>query len=199
MDIIKANPVEYVQQYGNSLLSSKDLPSFVREIQAPSGLTLAHDSQINEYPELEGDIQALNLIDLDKEGLSHYKYLLNRNSTSSRNTIRSSASESRLNFDQFQTQRSIIKSPLSINQRPSTSNINEGLIERIFKRIDLSKDGIVNRTEAEKIFLKLNSRLGRAYGEDDIDLFFTALDVNNDGSIDFVEFQKAFQRNIDKF
>ena len=111
MDIIKANPVEYVQQYGNSLLSSKDLPSFVREIQAPSGLTLAHDSQINEYPELEGDIQALNLIDLDKEGLSHYKYLLNRNSTSSRNTIRSSASESRLNVDQFQTQRSIIKSP----------------------------------------------------------------------------------------
>jgi hypothetical protein len=38
----------------------------------------------------------------------------------------------------------------------------------------------------------LNSRLGRKYGEDDVNAFFQALDDNHDNTIDLEEFKKAF-------
>lgn len=42
--------------------------------------------------------------------------------------------------------------------------------------------------------LRLNSRLGRNYGEDDIKAFFSRLDVNRDGRISIREFREAFFR-----
>jgi hypothetical protein len=73
---IEANPQEYIQRYGMELKDSSQLPSFVTEIRPPPGLILAAEYEPNY--ELEGDIDALKLIDLDKEGLSEYKkYLSN--------------------------------------------------------------------------------------------------------------------------
>ncbi len=70
---IKANPVEYVQRYGESLKSSEDLPQFVKEIKMPEGLILASDYKSKQVPELEGDLEALKLVDLDQEGLAEYR------------------------------------------------------------------------------------------------------------------------------
>jgi hypothetical protein len=39
------------------------------EIKPPQGVVLAADYQYNGVYELEGDVQALKLVDLDKEGI----------------------------------------------------------------------------------------------------------------------------------
>lgn len=69
MGVITANPVDYVAQYGPTLKQAADLPEFVLDIKAPEGLTLAADVQASNFPELEGDVHALKLVDLEKEGL----------------------------------------------------------------------------------------------------------------------------------
>jgi len=76
LGVIRANPVEYVQRYGAELKSYAELPAFVREIKAPSGLVLAGETVSSSTYELEGDLQALSLIDLNANGLSEYSYLL---------------------------------------------------------------------------------------------------------------------------
>jgi len=53
---------------------------------------------------------------------------------------------------------------------------------------------LVGREEAEKMFLKINSQLGRSYGEKDVDRFMSHLDLNNDGAIDFEEFKNAYHK-----
>lgn len=72
LGVIRANPAEYVDQYGDSLLASDALPDIVNEVPTPDDLTLAADAQQNELHELEGDVDALKLINLDTEGLSAY-------------------------------------------------------------------------------------------------------------------------------
>jgi hypothetical protein len=68
-----------VQRYGNTLKTVKELPDFVLEILPPDDLTpLAADVSDENVHELEGDLQALRLVDLDAEGLSEYKPQLQR-------------------------------------------------------------------------------------------------------------------------
>jgi hypothetical protein len=69
------------------------------------------------------------------------------------------------------------------------------VVEVIFKSIDRQNHGRISVEDAEKILLRLNSRLNRKYGEDDVQAFFSALDVNNDQTIDLDEFRNAF-RNL---
>jgi len=73
LGIIKANPIEYSQRYGDTLKSSNELPQFVLDIKTPDNMCLAADYKPNFVHELEGHIDALKLIDLDSEGLSDYK------------------------------------------------------------------------------------------------------------------------------
>ena len=87
LDVIKADPVEYVKCYGNTLYNSNDLPEFVRQIKTPRGIVLAAhqaagqtlnssngvSSTNKDFDLLEGDVDALQYVDLDAEGLSEYK------------------------------------------------------------------------------------------------------------------------------
>ena len=73
LGIIKANPIEYLSKYGISLKASTDLPKFVLDIKTPEGLVLAANSNTSRIHELEGDVFAMKLVDLDREGLSEYK------------------------------------------------------------------------------------------------------------------------------
>ena len=66
------------------------------------------------------------------------------------------------------------------------------MIENIFKSIDINKTGKISLRDAERTFLKLNSCLNRNYGQDDLKLFFNAIDINHDQTIDFGEFKRAF-------
>lgn len=58
----------------NRLLSASELPQWILDIPTPSGLVLAADSPSDRQPhELFGDVQALGLVNLEKEGLAQYR------------------------------------------------------------------------------------------------------------------------------
>ena len=74
MGVIRANPCEYFEKYRSSLLTCNQLPDFIQDIRPPNGIELACHQKIKYLvPILDGDIDALSLIDLDREGLSEYK------------------------------------------------------------------------------------------------------------------------------
>jgi len=164
LGVIRANPLEYVSRYGQTLKMARDLPSFVLEIQPPKGVVLASEYQQSSQFELVGDLHALKLVDLEREGLGEYKELVRRLEVTTGTT----------NYEQR----------------------NVDFIAELFGLIDLDNNGKVSVDEAEKILLKLNSRLGRHYGSDDVDNFFSRLDTNNDGFVDMEEFRVAFQRSL---
>ena len=58
------------------MLAPEDLPEIVNSFQNPDGLELAAEQKSARY-ELEGDILALKLVDLNKEGLEEYAEFLN--------------------------------------------------------------------------------------------------------------------------
>ena len=78
LGVIRANPVEYLQRFGDSLRSSEKLPQFVLDIETPDDICLAADYKHNLIHELEGQVEALKLIDMDMEGLAEYKSQLNK-------------------------------------------------------------------------------------------------------------------------
>jgi hypothetical protein len=63
LDIIRADPNEYYQRFGSNLTHHTELPDYVRNIKPPNGIKLAADYH-KQFYELEGDVEALNLIDL---------------------------------------------------------------------------------------------------------------------------------------
>ena len=83
LGVLRADPNEYVAKYGVSLLSYSQFPEVVKafNLKAPSGTTFAHDLTIAPSLELEGDIDALNLINLDEHGLAEYRSWLSRHSS----------------------------------------------------------------------------------------------------------------------
>ncbi len=76
LGVVRANPAEYARKYSSQLKSFEELPEIVRDIKNPEGIVLAADYKYNALHELEGDVDALKLIDLDREGLSEYKSYL---------------------------------------------------------------------------------------------------------------------------
>lgn len=79
MGVIRANPLEYIERYGSNLKSSNELPEYVLDIKNPDGIELAAETKQDINFELIGDLDALNLIDLEKEGLGMYKNFLKNN------------------------------------------------------------------------------------------------------------------------
>ncbi len=166
MGIVRANPAEYVQKYGSSLKTTEELPQFVLDIKNPDGLTLAATHRYNPLHELEGDVEALKLVDLDREGLSEYKPYL---------------------------QRLFNKQPESATSSSSNifSSSLESAIENIFSSIDVNNTGSIEISEASRVVLKLNNRMGRNYGEKEVVEFFNSLDKDGSKLLSLEEFKKA--------
>jgi hypothetical protein len=76
LGIARTDPVLYSEMYASTMVNASQLPEFVIEASNQHGYELAADCINPYYLELEGDIHALALIDLDKEGLSEYKPFL---------------------------------------------------------------------------------------------------------------------------
>ena len=77
LGVIKANPVEYVKQYGSELKLASALPQFVLDIKTPADVgVLAVDYKSMGLLELEGQLEGFKFVDLDKEGLSEYRAFL---------------------------------------------------------------------------------------------------------------------------
>ena len=99
LGVAKVNPHEYAAKYSGELLSDAQMPAFVHEIKPPQGIQLAaatgnqeqhqpdhmqqqqqqqQQQRIRKIYELEGDVHALSLVDLDKEGLTEYRSYVER-------------------------------------------------------------------------------------------------------------------------
>jgi hypothetical protein len=89
--------------------------------------------------------------------------------------------------------RTLSDSNIGVANRISQDVLNNYLAE-LFATVDRNGDGNLSLAEAESLMLRLNSRLGRNYGEDQANAFFRALDLNNDGVISFDEFKSAVLR-----
>ena len=98
LGVENADPNEYMAKYGSSLKDANDFPKFTSDLDLQAKFvqtttTTSSDSKLvhtdmvfdagvarfqqtgGDFVELVGDLDALNLIDLDKEGLSYYRNL----------------------------------------------------------------------------------------------------------------------------
>ncbi len=199
---VRANPSDYVQRYGSSLKNAKDLPSIVYDIKTPNGIRLACEQTNNQIVhELEGDVDALNLINLENEGLDVYRNQLDKYNSRKNNNNNNNDKDTNLNDNYFNS--SIMLGPSSYTQQQQQQQLftpNEmNAIEQIFSQIDIDSNGNISVEEAEKIFLRLNSRLNRNYCENEVAQFFYSLDSNRDGNINLNEFKLAFQNSFFTF
>ena len=71
---INADPIEYVNRYGNSLKTFAEFPDILKRIKHDE--ILAADVETEPVETLVGDLDALSLVDLEKEGLSAYSSVL---------------------------------------------------------------------------------------------------------------------------
>lgn len=199
LGIIRANPVEYVQRYGSTLKKPNELPDFVLDIQPPQGIVLAADYKYNQVHELEGEVQALKLVDLEKEGLAQYREQVNRLGVASNSFNSSTINNFNNNYGSYQGvpanlgTSQIVQDPTVSYPSSNISDISN-LLGEIFAKVDRDGSGSLTFEEAEKLLLKLNSRLGRRYGQEEVRAFFETLDINNDGTISLFEFKRAFER-----
>jgi hypothetical protein len=218
LGVIRANPVEYVQRYGATLKVARDLPSFVLDIKTPEGIVLAADYKYNTVHELEGDVRAMQLVDLDREGLSEYRAMLAKlgityvgaagvhaaasqfqsssSSFSASSAISGSGSAAfgGSSSAAFGGSSSASFSSSSASGTAVTGHAAISVVDEIFKTIDVNHNGQISVDEAAVILLRLNSRLGRRYGEDESAAFFRTLDVDRNGQLSLEEFRRAFVR-----
>lgn len=186
LGIVRANPVEYVQRYGSSLKRSIELPTFVKEIKPPAGVILAADTGSSTIYELEGDIYALNLVDLEREGLVEYRYLLKQIESPSNSNISFAISNNNLSTS--------YASPPYIK---NDSNINLNLLNELYKSIDVDSNNTIAMYDAEKLLTRLNSRLGKTISnEEEAKAFVDLADKNIDGRVDFDEFKYLFESQL---
>lgn len=92
LGIVRADPIDYVHKYGPSLRPPDELPKFAKQIKPPKGIVLAADKKTPPKVKLEGDIHALELIDLEKHNLTEYRDYL-KTFKNQKNTSVSKANE----------------------------------------------------------------------------------------------------------
>jgi hypothetical protein len=252
LGIVRANPVEYIQRYGTSLKRSIELPTFVKEIKPPEGLILAADSSSPLMYELEGDLHALSLVDLEREGLIEYKGFLkqigftdsrinkisneifnnsNNSNNSNNNNINNINNNSNNNsnnnieikndknetnteqqtvhFNTRQIQPALLQQQqqqqqqkpeqnqsISAASNSSATNSNIEFTNDLLRLLDLDSNNTISIGDAEKILSRLNSRLGRPYGDEQAKEFFSHISFTNSGRIDFEQFQNVLEQQL---
>ena len=131
LGVVRANPAEYVAKYGDVLKPADQLPSFVKSIKSDSGIKLAAENEPSTQHELVGDIHALRLIDLEREGLDQYKHYL---------------------YPWY---------GYSSYYNCLTESERTKLLSGLFTTIDKKITGRISVSEGEQILIKLNSSLGK--------------------------------------
>jgi hypothetical protein len=179
LGVIRANPIEYKQRYGTSLKSYSELPDFVHEIKPPQGVVLAADRPELSVPDLEGDVGALDLVDLEREQLEEYRPHLEK-----------WRRETQWNSVAYRNEPVYVPQP-QVNDY-AYENALDFAIDQLFKVVDRKSNGRINVQDAERTLLRLNNRLNREYDEEDVREFFSGLDVGNDGTFNLNEFRTAF-------
>jgi hypothetical protein len=77
--VVRTNPNDYIRIHGDSLKRAEDIPQYLRELRSTiSPLPIAADltEKQRNLPQLEGDIKALSLVNLEEEGLADYSTIV---------------------------------------------------------------------------------------------------------------------------
>lgn len=73
LGVIAADPQDYLRRHGHQLVRSDQLPDVAVKYAQAQGIQLAANSQAHAGVIIEGDVQALSLIDLDAHGLGYLR------------------------------------------------------------------------------------------------------------------------------
>ena len=196
------------------------MPTFVKEIKPPEGLTLAADSSSPIMYELEGDLHALSLVDLEREGLVEYRNFLrqigftdsrinrisneiNSNYNELKNEKNEANNEQQVHVNSRQTlpqqiiqQKTADQQSISAASNTSATNSNIEFTNDLLRLLDLDANNTISISDAEKILSRLNARLGRPYGDNEAKEFFSHISFNFDGRIDFEQFQSVLEQQL---
>ncbi|RNA44423.1 hypothetical protein BpHYR1_011798 [Brachionus plicatilis] len=134
--VFKADPKKYLQKYGQEALIYKKLPKIAKSIPAPDGLTLAADQPQKPCPPIEGDVECLRLLDLDKVGLGDCKSCLSHAEQFSLSSASSDCSDPVLVQDLF---RSIDYDNSGFVYVEDVEKVLCGLIGKKIRKKDLRK------------------------------------------------------------
>lgn len=211
LGVNRVDPNDYIKNFGDTLKDPADLPSFVNEIKTPDGIVLAaHEPKkttTNAYYDLEGDIHALDYIDLEKEGLGEYKSYLKQNNINDNNTKSnwnsSSSSHESIDVQLSQEENTSNKtsdffasssdSSKTLNEKLSAkqpdAKIVDRLIEQIFHIVDKRGDGRITKDEAQRTLSRINTRMSKQYDEKAVNDYFSSLCTDY---LDYENFRAAF-------
>jgi hypothetical protein len=180
LGVVKADPACYKSLFAESMTTADRLPEFVRELPLPNGLNklAADESPFGQLPELYGDLDALNLIDMDREGLSAYKSYQTRRGSS----VRSSSHQ-----QQQQQQQRQRRDPNRFDVARMTPN--ETMFLKAYFTYRVSQITVMDMRQA---FTELNRIFCKSYGERDVCEFFEQLDADCDRLVDFQDFKRVF-------
>lgn len=73
-----ADPNEYIRRHGSEILRHEEFKAAAARVGAPESVLVSESHRHIGLPELEGDIEALKFIDLERTGLSEYRSYLSR-------------------------------------------------------------------------------------------------------------------------
>ena len=135
------------------------------------------------HHELEGDIEALNLIDLSSEDLGQYSNYLNKPNETAALT----------------PQNTPLASASTLVPTHAEDLDTDKLISLVFQTIDVGNNGRITLDDAKQVFAKLNARFNRNYGERDVATFFELLsDAADSRTLTYDQFRGAFMENFFK-
>jgi hypothetical protein len=167
---IQANPKDYRDQFGSSLLTKNQIEVILRQHNLENKISSTSRVNGSSWEGLKGDVEGLirlyesGSIDLVKEGLGDLIFWLN------------------------EYPREIKKN----NKDLSIQAILNALLSELFEIFDQDLNSKISIVEAENVFRKLNSSLGTNISIDAAREFIRRLDPNGDGFVDIEEFKSGF-------
>lgn len=143
-----ASPDEYLRRFGTELLKHEDFKKAASKLGAPEELIVSNSHIDLGLPELEGDLESLRFVDLDKAGLTQYKSFLSNlgvrtNLTRSSNGLGFITSTDSSNLISIDQARDIVN-----NLNGGTKKLySDAEIRAYFNALDKNKDGVLSLDE----------------------------------------------------
>ena len=177
LGVIRVSPEEYIARYGSSLKTYAELPDFVKEIRPAENLPLASQVTTRTVTQLEGDLDALSLIDLDREGLSEYKRYVKTSQgavyskTFPTNWISGASSSG-------------FKPTTQTRQQKTTSSSFDSMFDQALLTIQPQSRDRLSMNEARVILALMNEKQGKRYNEIEVERFLSEINPNKEEWVD---------------
>ena len=161
---VRCDPSEYMRLHRNDLLSNYEINNVIRQ----QGIELKESVSPNllSIPRLEGDIDALKLIDLDMYGLSEYKSLIKSKSSIT-----------------VTTTNEPVKTVYLTTQTPIQT-----VYADVFKLAVVDSKGRITKKEAIRLLELIHERLGKTINRSRIIEFVD--DISRNNNVGFEQFKR---------